>query len=85
MAEIDYSQLHQSLTAQKIINALLRDGFERRKSASGHHTFLHTDGRRVTVSYHRSGQTFKRGTLKSMIETQAQWTRDDLRRLKLLK
>jgi len=36
------------------------------------------------VSVH-SGSTFKLKTLKAMIELQAKWTEDDLRRLKLLK
>jgi len=39
----------------------------------------------ITVSFHPPGQTFTFKTLKSMIELQAEWTLDDLKRLKLLK
>jgi hypothetical protein len=43
-----------------------------------------SDGRRVTVSFHRPGDTFPPKTLRRMIEDQARWTADDLRRLDLL-
>jgi hypothetical protein len=42
------------------------------------------DGRRVALSFHRSSDTFRIGTLKSIIEKQAHWTEDDLCRLSLL-
>jgi hypothetical protein len=38
----------------------------------------------VTVSFHRASDTFPLGTLGSMIEVQARWTEDDLRRLRLI-
>jgi len=37
------------------------------------------------VTFHHPGQTFKIGTLQSMIGKQAQWSEEDLKRLKLLK
>jgi len=37
------------------------------------------------VTYHRPGDTFPMGTLRSMIEIQARWTEADLRRLSLLR
>ncbi|MBI4531534.1 MAG: type II toxin-antitoxin system HicA family toxin [Candidatus Latescibacteria bacterium] len=80
---IDYSRL-RSITAREIINALRRDGFSLRKKASGHQRHLHSDGRRVTVSFHHSSDTFPSKTLRKMIEYQAKWTEDDLKRLKLL-
>jgi len=40
---------------------------------------------KVTVTYHKSSDTFDFKTLRSMIEVQAHWTEDDLRRLKLIK
>lgn len=81
---IDYSQL-RSLTARELISALIRDGFELDRQAGAHQHYLHADGRRVTVSFHRPGETFETKTLKTMIEIQARWTEEDLRRLKVLK
>ena len=81
---IDYSKL-RSVTARQWVSALERDGFYLRfKSKSAHRQYRHEDGRRVTVSYHGHKATFPVGTLKAMV-AQAQWTVDDLKRLKLLK
>jgi hypothetical protein len=48
-----------------------------------HRIYYHPDGRRVTVSFHGAGSTFRRKTLKSMVG-QARWTNDDPKRLKLI-
>ena len=81
---IDFSKI-RALTAEKIIRALLADGFLLRKSRGGsHRRYQHPDGRRVTVAYHGSNTTFVPKTLRSMIEEQARWTEDDLKRLKLI-
>jgi predicted RNA binding protein YcfA (HicA-like mRNA interferase family) len=81
---VDYARL-RSLTAREIISALLHDGFYLRRTSGSHQRYQHSDGRRVTVTFHSGGDTFKIKTLKSMIEVQARWAEDDLRRLKLLK
>jgi predicted RNA binding protein YcfA (HicA-like mRNA interferase family) len=82
---IDYRAL-RGLTARRLINALLRDGFVLDRQAGAHqHYFDPDDHRRVTVSFHHSGQTFTPKVLKAMIELQARWSEADLRRLKLLK
>ncbi len=82
---IDYRVL-RGLTARKIINALLRDGFVLDRQAGAHQHYYHSgDHRRVTVSFHPSGQTFAPKILKAMIELQAHWSEADLRRLKLLR
>jgi predicted RNA binding protein YcfA (HicA-like mRNA interferase family) len=47
-----------------------------------HQIYYHPDGRRVTVVFHGSS-TFRRKTLKSMID-QTRWTEADLKRLKLI-
>ena len=83
MSEIEWRHL-RNLTAREIINALARDGFSFYNQRGSHQRYRHSDGRRVTVTYHRASDTFPLGTLRSMIETQAQWTREDLRRLGLL-
>lgn len=82
---IDYSKL-RSVTAREIIRALLQDGFELDRQRGSHQQYRHPgDSRRVTVSFHRPGDTFRLKTLKTMIELQAMWGEDDLRRLRILK
>jgi predicted RNA binding protein YcfA (HicA-like mRNA interferase family) len=83
MSEIDFSRL-RSLTAREIIRALRRDGFEMERQSGSHQQYYHEDGRRVTVSFHRPGDTFSIRLLRIMIEVQARWTETDLRRLDLL-
>ncbi len=83
MSELDWRAL-RSLTAREIISALIRDGFSLHAQRGSHQRYRHIDGRRVTVSFHRPGETFALGTLRSMIETQARWSKEDLRRLGLL-
>jgi predicted RNA binding protein YcfA (HicA-like mRNA interferase family) len=80
---LDYSRL-RSLTAREIISALIRDGFSLDRQSGAHRLYRHPDGRRVTISFHRSGETFGLGTLRSMLESQARWGEDDLSRLHLL-
>jgi predicted RNA binding protein YcfA (HicA-like mRNA interferase family) len=81
---IDYSKL-RSLTAREIVRALAADGFIWSAGATSHRRYKHADGRRVTVAYHGGSGTFVPKTLRSMIEEQAHWTEDDLKRLKLIK
>ena len=83
MTDIDWSKLH-SLTAREIISALIRDGFSLRAQSGSHQRYRHANGRRVTVTFHRPGDTFPPKTLRSMIELQAKWAEDDLKRLGLL-
>jgi len=86
MSPIPYHQLRSSITAGRLVRALLKDGFAlRRSSRSGHRKYTHADGRRVTVSFHGSSETFPTKTLKRIIEEQALWEAEDLRRLNLLK
>ena len=82
---IDYSNL-RSVTAREVVRALIQDGFELDRQRGTHQQYRHPDDRRrVTVSFHKSGDTFRVKTLKTIIEQQAKWTEDDLKRLKLLK
>ena len=81
---IDYSGL-RSLTARELIAALERDGFRWVRQVGSHQRYRHPDGRRVTVAPHGKGDTFKVKTLKGMVEVQACWTEEDLKRLKLVK
>ena len=81
---IDYSRL-RDLTVRKLISALQRDGFQEWRRKSVTRFYVHPDGRTVTLHVHKLGQTLKSGTLKAIIEEQARWTEEDLKRLKLLK
>ena len=80
---VDYSRLH-SVTARHLISALERDGFALARQKGSHRRYRHPDGRRVTVSFHHASDTFRIGTLRSMIEVQACWGAEDLHRLSLL-
>jgi len=75
----------RSLTAREFISALTRDGFLLDRQSGSHRLYRSTDGRRVTVSFHSPGETFAPGTLRAMIEIQARWSEEDLKRLKLLR
>jgi predicted RNA binding protein YcfA (HicA-like mRNA interferase family) len=80
---INYRQL-RSLTARELISALIRDGFFLDRQSGSHQLYYHPDGRRVTVTFHRPGETFPPKTLKRMLEDQARWSEADLERLGLL-
>jgi predicted RNA binding protein YcfA (HicA-like mRNA interferase family) len=84
MSQVDRSRL-RSLTAQQLLAALIRDGFWLRLRSGSHRRYQHADARRVTVSFHHPGDTFRPKTLRSMIQDQARWSERDLRRLKILK
>jgi predicted RNA binding protein YcfA (HicA-like mRNA interferase family) len=75
--------LPKNITAKEFRQALEKEGFRETKKRGGHLVFRHSDGRRVILSYHKSGDTFPPKTLKSMIQD-AGWTEEDLRRLGLL-
>ncbi len=82
---IDFSKI-RALTAGEIVRALQADGFDWRKGRGGsHRRYIHPDGRRVTVAYHGANTTFVPKTLRSMIEEQAGWNGEDLKRLNLIR
>ncbi|MGO9928113.1 MAG: type II toxin-antitoxin system HicA family toxin [Mycobacterium sp.] len=80
---VDYSRL-RSVTARSLASALSEDGFQLQRQKGSHRHYHHSDGRRVTLSFHHSSDTFPLGTLKSIVEIQARWTEGDLRRLRLI-
>jgi predicted RNA binding protein YcfA (HicA-like mRNA interferase family) len=84
MSDVEWRQL-RNLTAREIVSAPIRDGFVLYNQRGSHQRYRHNDGRRVTVTFHRPGDTFPIGTLRSMIELQARWTEADLRRLSLIR
>jgi predicted RNA binding protein YcfA (HicA-like mRNA interferase family) len=80
---IDYRRL-RALKARELIAALKRDGFLFIRQAGSHQRYRHPDGRKVTVAPHGGGDTFSVKTLQTIIEMQACWTENDLKRLNLL-
>jgi predicted RNA binding protein YcfA (HicA-like mRNA interferase family) len=84
MSGIEWRRL-RNLTAREITAALLRDGFVLYNQRGSHQRYRHDDGRRVTLTFRRPGDTFPLGTLRSMIELQARWSENDLQRLSLLR
>jgi predicted RNA binding protein YcfA (HicA-like mRNA interferase family) len=79
---IDYRRI-RSLTARELVAALKRDGFLFVRQTGSHQRYRHADGRRVTVAPHAGGDTFSVKTLQTIVESQACWTEDDLRRLRI--
>lgn len=73
----------KNITAGKLVRALGRDGFRLARRSGARFIFVHPDGRMVAVHYHRSGQTFPLGTLRTMLQD-AGWSIQDLKRLKLI-
>ena len=57
MTEIDYSKL-RSLTARRLISALIKDGFHLDRESGSHQQYLHPNKGRVTVSFHHPSDTF---------------------------
>lgn len=84
MSPIDWGRL-RSVTARGLIGALVRDGSSLHAQRGSHQRYRHPDGRRVTVSFRHPGETFRPKTLRSIIDDQARWGEDDLRRLKLIR
>jgi predicted RNA binding protein YcfA (HicA-like mRNA interferase family) len=80
---VDYSKI-RSVTARQLVSALQADNFQMVRQKGSHRHYRHPDGRRVTLSFHHSSDTFRPGTLRSIVETQARWQEEDLRRLRLL-
>ena len=76
-------RLRAPSTASEVSRALLDDCFILR-SRRAIIAAPPRDGRRVPVPFHDSSGTFVPKTLRSIIEEQARWTEDDLKRPKLL-
>ena len=74
----------RGVTVRDIEKALERDGFALARSSGSHRLYRHPDGRRIVVAFHASGDTFKPGTLRSVLK-HAKWGEDDLLRLDLVR
>ena len=81
---VNYARL-RNLNTRGMISALVRDGFAFDRGSGSHQVYCHPDGRRVVVTFHSPSGTFAPKTLRSMIEDDARWNEEDLKRLKLMK
>ena len=72
----------KALTAKDLIGALRRDGWDEEDRKGATRAFR-KDGRRVVIHYHPR-KTYRPKLLKHLLD-EIGWTRDDLKRLKLVK
>jgi predicted RNA binding protein YcfA (HicA-like mRNA interferase family) len=78
--------LLRNTPVQKLIKALEKDGFVlKRATQSGGHIYFHPLKKKIAIiHFHHKSDILTRKTLKSFLEG-TQWTKEDLKRLKLLK
>ena len=75
----------RNIPVRKIVKALEKDGFHlERKTRTGGHIYYHSDGRITVVHYHKGSDTLTRKTLQSVLDA-VRWSKEDLKRLGLLK
>ncbi len=70
-------------TADDIISALLKDGFEPDTQLRTERIYRHKDGRKVSIHYHPS-KGYRQGLLKALLDNVG-WTEADMIRLKFIK
>ena len=78
-----WSQL-KNKTADELISALLKDGFELDEVVRTERIYRHPNGRRVSIHYHKGSDTYRPGLLKSLLDGIG-WSEADMRSLKLIK
>jgi predicted RNA binding protein YcfA (HicA-like mRNA interferase family) len=78
---IPYNRL-KNLKAIELCRALERDGAVKDRQNGSHVRYVCSDGRGVSIPMHN--KPIKVRTLKSIIEVQTRWSREDLIRLGLL-
>ncbi len=78
---------HLDLVKRGILNEeeFIKANESIRSQRGSHQRYRHSDGRKVNVAFHHLSDTFTRKTLRAMIQYQAQWTEDGLKRLGLVK
>lgn len=70
-------------SADDLIGALTKDGWDLDEKARTERIYRHPDGRRVSIHYHR-GKTYGPNLLKALL-SDIGWSENDMRRLKLIK
>jgi predicted RNA binding protein YcfA (HicA-like mRNA interferase family) len=73
----------KNLTADRLIQALEKDGAKRDVRIGAQQVYRYLDGRKVSIHYHPQ-KTYKPGLLKSLL-SDIGWSEEEMRRLKLIK
>jgi len=78
-----WKQLKNKTTGE-LVAALLKDGFELADKVRTERIYRHPDGRKVSIHYHESSETYGAKLLKALLKA-TEWSEEDMRRLKLIK
>ena len=78
-----WKQLKNKTTGE-LVAALSKDGFKLADKVRTERIYRHPDGRKVTIHYHRSSDTYGASLLKALLKD-TEWSEEDMRRLKLIK
>lgn len=73
----------KNVTADRLIEALLKDGWVWDETRGAEQVFWGAGGKRISIHYHPK-KTYGPGLLKALL-ADTDWTEDDMRRLKLIK
>ena len=74
----------KNMSADRLISALLKDGFVLDATVRTERIYRHEEGRKVTIHYHVGSKTYGPKLLRALLQDIG-WTEKDLRRLKLIK
>ena len=73
------------IDVEPLVTALEKDGFALLKGTRGSHlVYLHSDGRRVVIPYHKRSDTLPLSTLRTFLQA-TQWNQEDAIALNLLR
>lgn len=71
-------------TTDDLIRALLKDGFELVDEVRTERVYRRSDGRKVTIHYHKGSGCYGASLLKALLRD-AGWSEDDMRRVGLIR
>lgn len=74
----------RSITADELIRALERDGWELQPCKGALHPYRNPDRERIVIIHYHPRKTYGPGLLKALL-ADIGWTETDLKRLKLVK
>jgi predicted RNA binding protein YcfA (HicA-like mRNA interferase family) len=74
----------KNVSKDRLIKALLDDGFLLDEEVKTERCYRHKDRRRVMIHYHKGSDTFGPGLLQKMLK-EIGWSEKDYKRLKLAK
>ena len=73
----------KGITAQQLVKALLKDGWEREETVGATQGFRHPEGRRIVIHVHPK-KTYGPGLLKGLL-ADIGWSEKEMQELKLIK